>query len=527
MRKLLLVLSLILTVSLVITPQVSVDAGAIGSSGSGGGSGGGGVKGSFKTPFKWVIVRNAPQTTLMDSHTRIRPKPTQPIQAGTDVAYVTTKTYKIGGSDVGFPNNWYRWVAWQSEGLGDPGSPSNKRLWDESSLLPNEFIQEANASGYNIELKRGALYKSNSGDYADAIWIEDTPIIISIQSTKNVITAVEYSADSSKNFDDNDKSAEWLYNNGRTSDTFGYNSIDGEYNFNHTIKVTTITVTKHTTWEEFSNGVRQNERTTYSTSNKRTKTIIASWMADIPTLSYNPFKPLDLSTKEPAERSVLEKSEHYMWSDFRSEAIIANINNNKGSGEDKNAPMRVLDTNEVKPFSVKFDNDQFGIPTESQGGINVGASKPEFNPSLDRVQIYWDAKIELASSTKSTDPQVVSLEYDGTEYKGREKITEGLGWRGGDFGYRSIKQGNYYLSDGTTNPFWTVSMMTGKYFKYGAGYATTVTATASGPQFTNLSSESNVNVTDTNEWLGFVDKLIKQPILYGEFESKTVGGHRR
>lgn len=522
MKKFVTILLFVAAIFMVL-PLQTADAGAIGSIGSGGG-GGGGVKGSFRTPLKWVIVRNAPQTTLIDSHTRIRPKPTHEIQAGSDIAYVTTQTYRIGGKDIEFPNNWYRWQAWMLEGNGDPSSTQN--LWSKYNLLPQEFIEEARNSGFTTEVKSGALYMGG-GQYADAIWLQEIPVIKSNENSKNVITAVEYSADSSKNFDDNDKSAEWLYNNGRTSDTFGYNSIDGEYNFNHTIKVTTITVTKHTTWEEFSNGVRQNERTTYSTSNKRTKTIIASWMADIPTLSYNPFKPLDLSTKEPAERSVLEKSEHYMWSDFRSEAIIANINNNKGSGEDKNAPMRVLDTNEVKPFSVKFDNDQFGIPTESQGGINVGASKPEFNPSLDRVQIYWDAKIELASSTKSTDPQVVSLEYDGTEYKGREKITEGLGWRGGDFGYRSIKQGNYYLSDGTTNPFWTVSMMTGKYFKYGAGYATTVTATASGPQFTNLSSESNVNVTDTNEWLGFVDKLIKQPILYGEFESKTVGGHRR
>lgn len=525
MKKFVTILLFVAAIFMVL-PLQTADAGAVGSSGSGGGSsGGGGGGGYFRTPLKWVIVRDAPKSTLMDSHTRIRPKPTHEIEAGSDIAYVTTQTYRIGGKDIKFPNNWYRWESWMVEGLGDPGSSSNKLLWSESHLLPKEFIEEAKNSGFTSEVKKGALYKGG-GEYADAIWLQEIPVIKSSKNSKHVITAVEYSANSSKNFNNNSKSAKWLYENPQTSRTFSYNSRDKEYNFNHTIKVTTMTVTKHTTWEEFSNGKKQNVRTTYSTSNKKTKTVRASWMADIPTLSYKPFKPLDLSTKEPAKRSVLEKSEHYMWNDFRSKAIIADINNNKGSGEDKNAPMRVLDTNEVKPFSVKFNNNQFGIPTESQGGINVRASKPGFSSSLDRVQIYWDAKIDLAASTKSTNPQVVSLEYDGTEYKGREKITKGRGWRGGDFGYRSIKQGNYYLSDGTTNPFWTVSMMTGKYFKYGAKYTTTVTATASGPSFTNLSG-SNIKVTNTNKWVGFVDKRIKQPILYGEFESKTVGGHRR
>lgn len=517
-----LALALVTVVLLASSIPTHALAGAIGSADTGGG--GAPTSGRdlyFKTPLQWQIKRGvATGASIKDTHQY--PVDSHTIQKNDSIAYVTTAIYRINGKQVAYPNNWYRWKHWISEGHGDPAKGINPLLWDAKKLLPNDFIQEARASGFSNTIKTGALYKRGS-DYADLVWIQGAVMKKESTGSRTVITSYVNNKDGSA-FNNSPRSNQWHYDNPVTSVPYSYKSPKNIYSFNHTIKATSKTVTKRTTWDEDSRGNRSNIKTTYSSSNARTTTVGASWAADVPDLSYKVFKPLDLGTEKTATKAVLSKGS-IPTGDYRKTSITADIDNRKGAGESKTGPLQVLDTNTARSFRVAFGNDQFGIPTKAKGGIDVSAKKPAFKESLNRVQIYWAPKIGAASTNRTFSPALTSLSFGKKEYSGNKSIEKSRGWRAGDFEFRSIKAGTYSLGH-KKEPFWYIDMETGIYFKYGGGYSGTIRTGPSGPVFSSA-TRGKLATSHNNRWVGSKTMSVKQPVLYGEFEVKTVGGYKK
>lgn len=521
MHKKILSVVIICAIALLAVPKDVVHAGAIGSSDTGGGSGGTSI-GNFRTPLQWFVKRGvATGATIKDTHQS--PHDAFTIQKNDSIAYVTTETYQIGGKNIKYPNNWYRWRHWMAEGLGDPGSGINPLLWDSTKLLPNEFITETKNSGFANQVKKAALYKRGK-DYADLVWIRGAVIKKERTDTKTVIVKYENNKDKNS-FDNSSKTNKWLYENPKTKVPYSYKSPENVYNFNHVLKATSKTVTKRTSWEEDSSGHKSNQKVTYSSSNTRTTTVRASWTADVPDLSYKPFKPMNLNTEKVASKSVISKGS-IPYNDYRNGSVSEiDIDNKKGSGESAAGALQVLDTNTERAFKVRFKNGQFGIPNKSQGGIDVSKSKPAFKDSLNKVQIYWGAKIGVSSSNRSYTPALSSIEFAGKEYKGTTAISKDSGWKAGDFKFRSIKSGTYALGY-NGEPFWYADLQTGIYFKYGGGYSGIITPGSKGPVFSSAKGDK-ISVGNNNRWVGSKSMGVKQPVLYGEFVVKTVGGYKK
>lgn len=497
-------------------------AGAVGSNGSAGGGGGGGTPAGskFRTPLKWVVKRDLLNNTqIRDTHHR-------QIEAfnvaqGDAIAYITLKTYIMNYQPVEYPNNWYRWSWWIKEGNGDPGEVAAKYWWI-GDMLPNDFRDEATGSGF-WSITDGLLYK-NSSEYMDLVWIEGA--VYEKQDSNCVNTIVRFdSPNGGESFDRSGWDLGYQFDNPVTSVSYGYESAEKEYQYNKQYTATTMQICKQRTWKENSKGERFDERTEYYSGVKYSKTVHANWQTKTPEVTYKPVMPLDLRTEKTMRPEEVGK--YYRISDFKDTnlSIQADLRNGKNEGRHDETSIPALDTNTVRDFDVNFKNDQFGIPRQSEGGYDITAEKPPYSDNILDKQIYWEPKLRMSSSVDNYNPYRTSIEIEGQEYKGSDVLTKDYGWKGGQFLFRSIKSGDYKLGY-KDKPFWAADLQTGMYFKYGSRHGGQVKASSSGPVFTGVNGNS-VNIYDHKRWLDFVQASGKQPVLYGDFNVKTVGGYKK
>lgn len=484
----------------------------------------------YWTPIKWVIIENVPKDTVLKSTVYSTGHSHHQLKAKDGIAFLTMGTYNNDQAKSIY-DKWMRWSDWTSK-LNQRSVLDTKTksfYWSGSPQIPQEYINIARLDGYTKVHKAGFLYEHRSdGTYLDAIWKRGPNHQVwsrkEKEETKNVIVRVENTGDPSKNFNDSSRSNEWLFSNGKTGQVqISYTSKPNEFSYTHNIKVWQKTIVKKTTWEESDWGNTRNRKVTYSSRNPKNVTKVASWSQTVPGLDRTMFLPVDLKDGKQVSASSLGS----LANGYTVKNTPVKVNISHPYFSDKKYPQG-LDNNQATRFSIKYNNDQFGIPRKSEGGIDISKNKPAYSSSVDGVQLYFNPVLSMGIKKSSSVP-VASFESGGSEIKDGTFIQKNHGFRGEDSKFRSIKSGVYPLSGKVGNneyPYWMVTYQSIKYYKYGSKYTTVIRPGSSGPTFSNSVAPNNIRINDNKIHLGDAQSTMIQPIIKGQFEVKTVGGYK-
>lgn len=503
-----------------------------GSSTSNPGSSSGGSGGALaKGPLYWVIYTEGHSSATYLKDTVHKVKPEIYLEANTPVAYVTSSTYKpVQSFDYAHYSNWFNFDA----------SKGGLRFylvgnWTGSSL-PSQFVKEANNHGYSDYNNSSNRIFYNGSKYADAIWLEPTEVWAARSKSENYYSIVKFynANDEDQSFDNTEKDAEWHYKNQKTSIDISYISKEKEYRYDHTLYVTVQKFTLKTTWEENNFGEKQNIKYEYTSNESERDMKYASWRAKSTEIEEKYFKFLDLRTEDVASNELIKDlyGQEFL-NKVSDKAIDADVENYKDIIDKENPKnLTCLDNNSPIKFSLKFNNEQFGIPTAAEGGIDIQDSMPEAPTEISEITnetIYWSPVFYMSSTNHGYYNKRTSLEFNGKEKRDSTAFEFNKVFLGGDFLFRSIKSGTYYLGGySSSQKIPTVVYHATKFYKYGSKYETTVTIGSSlTPEWTNKDGRNSILVEDNNIYIGEASSTIEQPILYAPFDVKTVGGYAK
>ena len=473
-------------------------------SASGGGGSGGRIVWSY--PVHWNI-RTGPFTARTGGGATF--------SAGNNEAIAYINAQVIQGAQVdGAGNPW--WMPWNLGYI----TPTYTANWQAgyAGLATNfqNYLQRDGYSGYNLP-QRGTNYVFNKGGvWLDAVTIPTVTYTTrtDVRTTLVKVTDLDHSNNKTTtplNRDsDNPKT---LYDSPTNSKPYGYTSVQNEYSYNHNITAYQVKVTKK--WTQGSDGSVKD--ITYTKGAQTSASVNESWSVSRPSLKYTYFKPYDLRTEKIATDSIVTGEGYKVG----SADMQMSVDNNLPKPDENNLPT--LDTNDKFPFTVKFNNDQFGLPTGDPGfNIQNIDTMPSEESAGEGKQVYWNPKLHMGSSSVDYNPNRSSLQFGAEdETPDGKEILKDYGWKGGDFAFRSIKTGTYYLGVPGSSPsskFWYMTYNTGIYFRYGHKYNGTVSTGGNVPTFSGRSN------SDTRAFLDKTTNTVNQPVLYGAFDVKTVAG---
>lgn len=439
---------------------------------------------------------------------------------------------------------WLNWAYWDS----CLKAPSNYDYMYKSrgllgvytktghGMLPDpEVVAEANKNGFKYNST--GKYYTNGKQKLDAVWVEGYQ-----ESATDTITTIVYAeaGGSALMKDRSNESASSLYNNPTKSLTYTGKSGPTEMSHSKTIEATFMKITKTETY--MTNGSKKwNVKTTYSKGGKTYSSKTIKYNVKQASISEKYYKPYDLNRNGLALDSDV-KSSYPSYS--ASSPLLMSVNNRQNITD--GSALKTLDTNTKLSFNVKFNNDQFGLPTAAQGGFDLllnapGSSYKNSNGTysasvLDEVGLqgnaatgqlsadgmsavnvngkiskdaYWGGSLKADLSANSA-----SLTYSGAEKIGGNSFSFGKGWTGGDFVFKTTKMGIYNLSSNGRN-WWEAQYEQGKFYCYGVEYKGTIT----------VGNISNPSIVNSNLYARLASKTVTQPVLKGKFEAKTVAGN--
>ena len=373
----------------------------------------------------------------------------------------------------------------------------------------------------------------------------------------------------------------WNYTNGITEKEFEYESKYEEYGFDHTITAIQREFYRepipcdheddetiycrfsyelltcdnlgadgicdgHYYWDghsyQHTNGLKSDGTPCrgyyYKSKDQRENEITISYSFDVPSPSYQQYLPLDLRVERNMTRDEFYALEPGVDIDYSGLSIGGTVENHL-STFDPNHPTHLptLDTNTGFLFNVQLSNDQFGIPPESEGGVDILPSRSY--PMIDEGNSRW-----LVNSVRNNGDLNRNLYFGASLYAdgvtgsnlssmrnplGVERMdgyeTYGVGnFNGGVYSFKNIKVGDYYLNANGRNWWW--AEFTGiMYYDYGVHYKGKARIGSERPVFYgNLGPSMGENWENSNFWLGSEENSFLQDVLYGSFESRTVGG---
>ena len=517
-------------------------SGSIGTSGGGGGGGGGSsdvykMGPSYSSGIRWSSVKSGNVNWSTDV-------PFADRSGGTSFTANSTKWMCVQkhSNSKGWFN--FRWIWWFKEAhLKEPRRYIDLGYYSDPwqggySINDADLAKAAAADGYYFSTAKHNW--TNGTNDLDILWVsgwQETKT-----DTKTTIVYAEIADPSGGNktviqSDLSGKSAEWLYNNLVTSLTYNGKSLETEMNHDRIVKAVYIPITRTITYMTDGTNV-WNKTTTYSKGAKTNKTKTIEYDVKAPTIDQVWFRPYDLNKNGVADDTDVKAT----YPDY--ESPIANLDmtvDNKQGITDK-SKIQTLDTNTTTPFSIKFLNDQLGLPTsyvtladETPGsalkngnnayGLGVfdqygtagniktgefkytGGSKTNIDGKISNDQ-YWQGSVHLDLSADTA-----SLTYSGQEKIGGESWTFTKGWMGGDFVFKTTKMGTYQLIN-SGRPWWEMNYEQGKFYTYGISYNGVI----------NLSGVGNPTVDGKDYYAKLSSQQMTQPIVRGVFEAKTVGG---
>lgn len=321
-----------------------------------------------------------------------------------------------------------------------------------------------------------------------------------------------------------------LWNEAPQTVKYVYESKEGEYEYHHTLTYTLVTIRYHETWEENSDtGEIRNKKSWYDRGSEVTESKKANWQAKKPALETKFYKPYDLYTEEQVPQSEANRifsgdRLKYLSNDPLKLKVDNKIDQDMSLPEDQRY-LTTIDDNGNLSWNLTFYNDQFGIPTKAEGGLDIYKDHKSVNEIGIGVTQYYNPVFHLNSST--TNNNVTSLYFANDKDKeaiGNSEILQYYGNRGGDYHFKSIQTGTYKISSKKWDGYWSVEYQSSEYFKYGSRYEGTVTIVGDKLVWTPLEN-GNIKVVETNKYTGEEKGSFVQPILRGGIKVKTVGGY--
>jgi hypothetical protein len=333
-----------------------------------------------------------------------------------------------------------------------------------------------------------------------------------------------------------------------------YESKYREYSFTHLIKASQATYQERevyrTEWDYWTDDEGNDhwysyqvfDHYEYDQLSKSSSSVTTIFRYTPPHPYYMEYLPLELSV----ERNMTP-SEYGNYGRDGYGYILGAVDNGQTETYPNIAPLQTLDVNVNAPFKLTLNNNQFGIPTAAQDGIDILASRPyqvitEGNSKSMRnqigargdlnIQLYYGAEMYVSGAGKGDGSS--SLIEAGHEYADTDILTKLPGWRGDQFGFKNIKVGEYILGRPILMNCWHSEFSMGIYYDYGAHYYTMVRVGGAAPIFTGAAGVNSPaqlgpylgqNWKNEDFWVSEVWDTAYQPILYGRFLSKTVGGN--
>lgn len=439
---------------------------------------------------------------------------------------------------------WHNWKYWD-ECMG--GAPSRIDWWyggkglyqskGHGKLPDAELIAEAINSGFSYNTSQKWYKKGNQK--LDAVWITVTWTQKSEVKTEQSIVYAEQ--DGNVLIDRRNESAQSIYSSPTKSLPYGGKTKANQYNYSSNIKASYTTITKKTTWKQDQNGNKKDVVTTYSKGGTTSSSRDITYKVTQPGVSQTYFKPYDLNRNGVATDSDVKST----YPEYNGGSPLKMSVDNK-QGITNGSALKTLDTNTSLPFSIKFQNGQFGIPTASEGGFNLADNAPggvyknsdgSYNSGVigaigsagtANTGQFWSSGMSTqnvsgniskdsywAGSMKANlSANTASLTYGNTEKIGGDAFSFGKVWQGGDFIFKTTKIGTYKLTN-SGRSWWEMQYEKGKFYGYGIEYKGMI----------NIGNIGQPSITHTNLYAGLASKNMVQPIVKGTFESKTVGGN--
>lgn len=440
------------------------------------------------------------------------------------------------------------------------------RLWEisENMTKPNQGLDGRLLTymldkGYSIQTKdrrndfgtQHVRWWWSGREFVDAVWISER--VVQSQDSGSCITYVE--DDNGVIVDDRDKSAEWLYNNGKSKADYHDKTDPNEHNYKNDIYAEITNVVKHIkeyqkmddngNWYTYKTEVWYEK--TGTTSSKKTIT----YKTNAPTITQEKYRPYNLNRNSYATAEDI--SADYANA---SKSLSAEVDNKQGITDNKE--LQSLDINNATEFKFKF-NTPFGMPDEynwnntpadlangtwepaSGGSYANGKNDPADADGRLRSNLKFFASI--SSNTKDPSKDSSSLiSPDSKEVLSNEfysKLYQGEGsFSGGDWSARFTLNDKYNTDNNQESSFekwWINKYDESRFYEYGTEYWGNITLSGVQDPYkvshgTGVSNGSKYDITITADnderglYVGVTTMRFEQPVLFGKWSVKTVAG---
>lgn len=430
-------------------------------------------------------------------------------------------------------------------------------------------------------------WRNGVGQGLDAVWIDKR--VEDCSEATDVLVYTECDDDDNGDIDDRKLSAEQLWHRRDQIGTYKYHTAktEGFQGSKKEVKGGVQTVVHQQTrcidgdvvtirdgiWAVENGEIVPKDLTAYRTQGGvRYFSNTVNYSCKHITFNTEYYRPFNLNRNGYAENA--DKSyggdniEYYLNS---GDAINGSVDNRREITD--NSVIETLDINNDAQFSLKFNNNNFGLPNNKNWNNTpwIGKVPNEFpqpksgaycngynNAAGDdcyRYDLQVNAGIGDINNGQLTSLKDLSVTNDekitGTdmEYKyGSLKAGVTNTW-----GARTIMAGSFKLgSESKSFPnWWTLSYTRGLFYEFGASYSGTITkngvnapsrAASSGIDhktgladgtagLTDGASYNGFNITtnpdqkQTGLWVGFESRSFENPLLCGKFEAKTIAGN--
>lgn len=470
---------------------------------------------------------------------------------------------------------------WQFWGLNNPLRDNNGNnkytnvlrngkasIWMNGLDIPDADLVDAAHNDeyyYNTNYHMWKRDESDGGKKLDIVWVTKNAMEAPKCESKTVLIKT---IGANNDYDYTSKDAEWLWDNCPTSATYYGKSADGQYTYNKTVQGWDVVLT-HKWQETGGNKVPGSDSYTRGSVNELAGRKF-TYTVNAPSVNVERFNALDLNRNGNALSS--DVAADFGYTPASGKNLKADVDN--GLNITDGTALPALDSNNVVPFQLTFNNNQFGIPTAAQGGYDIETNSSGVSPVKDASGNYDISASFAEGSTKQQisawlDQPLVTgetiLSPTGQNFAGQSTISNkthywtgsnlqlqaftnkpnsSLVCNGNEYTYkqgssatrvpisaissasnaspqvetikfRSIKSGDYKLSNNASKDWWTVSYQGGKLYTYGVEFEGTIVA-GHGINPPTLRGHDFYVATATTSTI--------QPILKGNFNVKSVGG---
>lgn len=466
------------------------------------------------------------------------------IKNSSKAAYLQLHNYQFNNYGERTGESKYTWLRWGFWDRYIGNTPKDYSSWysngsvytSNNGKLPDpELVTQAVKDGFLYSPSTEWYYRSSDGRKLDAVWVDGYKE--SKITSKTSIVKIEI--DDEVILDRTQDHAKTLYESPTISSTYEGKSKANEISHEKNIKVTYINVTKTSTY--MTDGVKKwNIVDSYLKGGTTSKLRKITYEVQQPSVGQKYFQPFDLNRNGVAKYEDVKDSYPSYNADIPLKMSVDNKQEITNGSK-----IQTLDTNTSTLFKVKFNNDQFGIPTSSQGGFDLlnetpglsykkdngtynnsvishygdngtkntgifwstGMSNQNIKGNISRT-VLWNGNLKATISSENA-----SITYDGTEKIGGKHFSFNNGFRGGYFSFKTIKTGDYNLSSNNRN-WWEVQYEKGYFYGYGVKYRGII----------DINGIGAPSIEETNLYTGLSSRILIQPVVKGIFNAKTVGG---